>query len=296
MPRVAVSGWFHGEPLTTPMLAPLLFPPLPPAPVSGGTLQQLHELMTPLYHTPPPELVRKMRRRGAIACAAFLRDPIDAQVRAQRWVDVGPLHVRFYQRCPEPIGALARVSELLCSGAFREWAEQLVGVRLSPATLEVRRFERGQHYTLLHDAQEPRDAPMLHVVYCLSDAAADGQWDTDHGAYVSFIDSADGAELISAVPLSNCLSLTLAEPGVEPFVKYVSHYAPSDRIDVELRFGVVGVLPGLEDAVDDDDDDDEEEDGEDEDEAAEGQDEEEGAGNDGHESFARSASHKRPRE
>ncbi len=49
------------------------------------------------------------------------------------------------------------------------------------------------------------------------------------------IDSSDGSELMSATPLSNCLTVVLVEPGVESFVKYLSAGAPADRIDFVCR-------------------------------------------------------------
>ncbi len=275
MPRVAVSGWFHGDALTVPQLVPVLFPPLvsrqaPSAVAGSGAVAQL---LNDVYATPSSALERKMRRRGAIACASFFRQAPDFQqvLQQQKWVDVGPLHVRYYKRCEQPTGAFGPLYDFLCGSAFREWAERLIGVQLRFARSEVRLFERGHHYTLLHDPLEgeaPPNSASVEVVWCMTQPDADNQWDTDHGGYMCHIDSSDGSELQTAVPLSNCLSLTLMEPGVVSFVKFLSSYAPSDRVDIVVRFDVTGEMPGLQDTDghdDDDDDEEEEEEGDDED-------------------------------
>ena len=89
---------------------------------------------------------------------------------------------------------------------------------------------------------------VVEIVLCLTDPISDNCWDQEHGAYLCYADQQqeeeegddedDDEPLLNITPLSNCLSVTLMETGIGSFVKYVSHSAPSDRIDIVARLRV----------------------------------------------------------
>jgi hypothetical protein len=136
------QGWYHGAALTEPQLEPLLFPPLQEPRIVQDSADRVLQLVNPLYHVPAEVLVRKMRKRGAVACSSFLADNVIRieEFANQSWHDVGPLHLRYYQRCSQPTGSLKRMRDLLCGSSFLRWAEQLVGVHMSLSSVELRRF------------------------------------------------------------------------------------------------------------------------------------------------------------
>lgn len=118
---------------------------------------------------------------------------------------------------------------------------------------EMRRFLKGQHYTLLHDDLEAKEEEeCVEVCFCmpLFDEGVkeeEVEWDFDFGGYSCYIDSKnEGEELASIYPSSNSLFITLIENGIQNFVKYLSHYAPADRYDIVMRFKVGEVCDDLE--------------------------------------------------
>ena len=246
VPRVAISGWFHGDPLDSPEVIPALFPTLISVPKSQRNVSssKFTTSVRPEYLS-NVEITKKMRRRGAVLLNDFfsLDSPNAFDGDSQNWIDCGPLHMQYYQQCVAPKGFLADISQLLQSSNFREYCQSLLGVELELESVEMRRFLRGKHYTLLHDAIASDEQEYLEVCYCLTDPQSGPEleeWDLNLGGFVCYVDSQDesGDELMTIFPQSNTLSVALLEPGIQSFVKFLSSYAPADRYDIVLKFKV----------------------------------------------------------
>ncbi len=142
---------------------------------------------------------------------------------------------------------------MLLSTQFKTFLSSLSGTELKLQSWEIRKFERGHHYTLLHDrsgGEEEDSVSVLDVCFTLLDPAIsnDTDWEMSHGGFVSYVDSkkgedenepdveADSDALMTLFPLHNSLSVVVAEPGIVSFTKYLSASAPADRIDFVAKF------------------------------------------------------------
>ncbi len=135
-------------------------------------------------------------------------------------------------------------------------------------------FKIGEHYTLLHDALESekngQNEEIVEACFTLlpqlekSEKPEDDDWDLSWGGYVSVIDGEGGEELLIVCPVNNSITITIAEPGVKSFVKFLSAYAISDRVDFVARFRMGAVVESMQMELSSDSD--SEEEGGDEDE------------------------------
>ena len=227
-----------------------------------------------LYKEPTHALMKKMRKKGAVMLSGFMQEAFYKEnvgsITSCHFEDTGPLHLRYYQTCQKPSGFLLELKQFFMSNELRKWIQKLVGLEMkSVEYFEIRRFLKGQHYTLLHDSvdeNEKAEEDCLEACFCMPifDKGVEEEtleWDFEFGAWASYIDSADGSELLSVYPMSNSLLLTLKESGVQDFVKFVSSYSPADRYDILLRYKVGDVADEVEfssssEDIDSDDDDD----------------------------------------
>lgn len=124
LPRLAVSGWFHGEELAVPQLVPTLFPKLETFP---PILPCPQFALNPLFASLSAELERKLSKNLRLKGALFLSDFVSADFLSRfplsesSWVDCGPMHLRHYLRCVNPTGLIHAVQtgkELLLLWVF----------------------------------------------------------------------------------------------------------------------------------------------------------------------------------
>ncbi len=107
MPRLAISGWYHGPALTEPQLQPVFFPPLStPAPLLPSPQFSLNSQY--LNSDTQIQITKKLRKKGAISLADFLdlRFLNSFPFSECAWTNCGPLHLRSYQRCVNPTGKI----------------------------------------------------------------------------------------------------------------------------------------------------------------------------------------------
>lgn len=186
------------------------------------------------------------------------------------WSECGPLHLRHYLRCENPTGKLHAIQTgkilrpcfvsccsnkrktVLMSSQFVSFLSNLSGTNLVFESWEIRKFERGKHYTLLHDHVEDGasvDSSTLDVCFTILDppCSNDIDWEMSFGGFVSYVDSnpkdeddddKEGGDdaLMTLFPLHNSLSVVVCEKGIVSFTKYLSASAPSNRIDFVAKF------------------------------------------------------------
>ncbi|KAJ2080511.1 putative component of NuA3 histone acetyltransferase complex [Coemansia sp. RSA 988] len=171
------------------------------------------------------------------------------------WIAAGPPVVRRFlyldteidtatESAADPATLLLALHELFDSASFARWLSTITALIFTARRGLVRRFRCGLDYTL---ATPDVDITVLDVVLCL--ARCPGHWsDGAVGGYHCYVDadpddvSNDGsvcrraddseAALLSVPAAWNSLLLTLREPTVASFVKYVSSAAPASRWDV----------------------------------------------------------------
>ncbi|PIA18682.1 hypothetical protein COEREDRAFT_70042 [Coemansia reversa NRRL 1564] len=144
----------------------------------------------------------------------------------------------------DPATLLLALHELFASVSFARWLGAITDLVLTARRGLVRRFRCGLDYTL---ATPDADVTVLDAVLCL--ARCPERWaDGAVGGYHCYVDAApddvsnDGSvcrraddsdpALLSVPAAWNSLLLTLREPAVASFVKYVSSAAPASRWDV----------------------------------------------------------------
>ncbi|KAJ2799359.1 putative component of NuA3 histone acetyltransferase complex [Coemansia guatemalensis] len=172
------------------------------------------------------------------------------------WVAAGPPVVRRFlyldteaddiagSAAADPATLLLALHELFASASFARWLAAITALVPTARRGLVRRFRCGLDYTL---ATPDVDVAVLDAVLCL--ARCPERWaDGAVGGYHCYVDadpddvSNDGsvcrraddsdAALLSVPAAWNSLLLTLREPAVASFVKYISAAAPASRWDV----------------------------------------------------------------
>lgn len=112
--------------------------------------------------------------------------------------------------------------KLLRADFFKEFISSLTGIKFNGLKLRFFRFSSGD-YTLLHDKLKPKEGVVL-----ILDLTRD--WDVKWGGQNIFLN--EDNELLRINPLSNSLTLIKRDNQVKDFVKYVNHFAKTDRIFV----------------------------------------------------------------
>jgi len=147
---------------------------------------------------------------------------------------------------------------LFKSSAYNRWLLAITGQIVSESNSAVRKFRRGQDYTIAHGNSISKD-PKLHSTLCFVKSDTKNEYDAwmsgNFGGFECFIPTSSEVEesdataevydtksseehLISVHASFNTLSLVHNEEHDLCFVKYLSKFAPSDRYDVHFCYNI----------------------------------------------------------
>jgi Rps23 Pro-64 3,4-dihydroxylase Tpa1-like proline 4-hydroxylase len=147
---------------------------------------------------------------------------------------------------------------LFKSSAYNRWLLAITGQIVSESNSAVRKFRRGQDYTIAHDNSISKDRK-LHSTLCFVKSDTKNEYDAwmsgNFGGFECFVPTSSEVEesdataevydtksseehLISVHASFNTLSLVHNEEHDLCFVKYLSKFAPSDRYDVHFCYNI----------------------------------------------------------
>nr|KAG5690020.1 hypothetical protein BaRGS_013370 [Batillaria attramentaria] len=253
--RLAVSGWFHGPPITRP--SPYCDPPPPVLSYSTVEEDVFFNWINPIYLS--PEIQADIRERfeaeSEIELSDFLKEEKYEELVAAMtgksvpWTHRGPANKRSYDVCARdslPPEAQT-LMEIMQSDAMFLLLSQMTGLQLhemappsdeestengselngdaarsvsSRCRLEAQKWKHGD-YTLVHDT----DAQVNEVALDSALFVGGSEWNLDIGGYISYIAKGEDEELLSVCPSPNSLALVYREEETMRFVKHINHRA-----------------------------------------------------------------------
>jgi len=240
--RYSISGWFHGEVLERPPHLPETVPP--PIPSSDfPTGFNLGDWIDAKYLEKGSQqtIRRHFERHSSIGLNDFLipdkYNQILAELEKSEWKTVGPPTRRHYDtlgrgKSEREVGEVLNLKTLLRSKEMLSFIETITGVTINGSGEgEVRRF-KSQDYTLVHDKEHQHQSFGLDLYLHFQDP--NGLWDTEHGGFITYMDSE--TELIALPPQPNVLSLVYRDVGCWNFVKFLTSEAPTHCYDFQNTF------------------------------------------------------------
>lgn len=205
------------------------------------TIEQVHEAFVEQGSLQLSRIFRRAKWAAvqqALGDAAAQREQPDQLVLPHTRL-CGPAHKQRYFRLAatdddDGPAALVQLRQFVASEQFFDFVRRIHGPDgLAPRLQhppELRIFTPGC-YTLMHDQDDSLTGGSVDVLFSLSGG---DDWDDEHGGFVAYL--ADKEELVSISPQSNCLALVKRPAGTMRFVKFLTHQAEQNRIDLFASF------------------------------------------------------------
>ncbi|PVD23787.1 hypothetical protein C0Q70_17061 [Pomacea canaliculata] len=253
--RFAISGWFHGPPVSRP--ASHREPRIPLFPCTSIEEEGFLDWINPIYLSPEiqADIRERFENESEIELSEFIKEEkyeelaAAIQCNSVPWRHHGPPNKRSYDTCrmedlpPEA----ATVMKMMQSDAMFLLLSTLTGLQLhelaadsdeekgasssaangnsgkaSPAKCrtEAQRWQHGD-YTLIHDTDIHGTESALDA--CLYIGCED--WSMAAGGYTSYVAREEDEELLTVCPSPNSLALVYRDKETLRFVKHINHQA-----------------------------------------------------------------------